>query len=518
MGMGQTALDGRRGLVSRQVATDRLAARLALAGWLALAATGCGEARSLQARQWAECVACHGGTDDQTGAPPRSLSGATDPAVPGVGAHTAHVTAGSLAGAFGCGECHPDPRTSPGSHMNSRVDLAFGPLATAGGTTPAYSAADHGCRSTYCHGAFPGGNAFNAPEWTRSGQGQAACGTCHGVPPAAPHMVVATSAAACSGCHPQTVGADGAILPGGAHVNGRSDFLQPHGPGWKDPSSAGFHAFSANGGVSACLGCHSAAGCTQCHRAGGAANDFASCTSCHGGTDNATGAPPRTRWPGETSTTARGVGAHSSHVTGRLGGAGMALSAPFDCTACHVEPGSWTDAGHVDGSVAVTGYTGGDPALAAAVKDPGWSPASATCATAYCHGATLLGGSLTTPAWTTVDGSQAACGTCHGLPPSSGFDIGGRTAHDFHVSLQVVPCSRCHVGYTQATVDPALHVNGVRDVVFQYALPDPSNPDLVAACNAPITLTARISGWDCTGCHAYKDAWSQACCGVVICY
>lgn len=500
---------------SRHVAASSLAA------WLALAAAGCGDPRPLEldSQPGAQCVGCHGGTDNLTGAPPASRSGGTDTALPGVGAHTAHVTAGPLANAFGCGECHPDPRTSPGRHMNRQLDLVFGPLATTAGATPAYSASDHGCRSTYCHGAFPGGNPWNAPDWTRSGQGQADCGTCHAVPPGPPHMAVETTAAACAGCHPQTVGANGAILPGGAHVNGRKDAVQAHGAGWTDAASAGFHAYSANGGVSSCLGCHSAAGCTECHRAGGPANDFARCTACHGGTDNSSGAPPRTRWPGETSTSSRGVGAHSSHATGRLGGgAGTALSAPFDCAACHVAPASWTSTGHVDGSAQVTGYTGNDPALAAAVKDPGWSPAAGTCATAYCHGATLQGGNRTIPSWTTVDGTQAACGTCHGRPPATGSDIGGRSGHEFHVSLQQVACSRCHHGFTATAVDAALHVNGIRDVVFQYGIPDPAIPDPVTACNSPIVLTARISGWDCAGCHAYKDAWANACCEIVACY
>ena len=48
---------------------------------------------------------------------------------------------------------------------------------------------------------------------------------------------------------------------------------------------------------------------------------------------------------------------------------------------------------------------------------------SATCSGTYCHGATLLPDvtgqtSNRTPAWTTTDGSQVACGTsCHTLPP-----------------------------------------------------------------------------------------------------
>jgi hypothetical protein len=74
------------------------------------------------------------------------------------------------------------------------------------------------------------------------------------------------------------------------------------------------------------------------------------------------------------------------------------------------------------------------------------------------------------------------------------------------------------VGYTETTIDAAQHVNGTKDVVFSYSYPDPANPDLASACNSPASSTVRISGWDCAGCHTYKDIWVNSCCGVVACY
>jgi predicted CxxxxCH...CXXCH cytochrome family protein len=488
------------------------------------------------------CTTCHGDAQrapttlnpQLAAAPPSDTLGNSGATFPGVGAHQAHLSDGPLRGALACTECHAVP-TSTATHPTGTLDLTWGTLATTDGAHPLYAGGT--CSSTYCHGAtLPAGGTNQAPSWT-GGSGEVACGTCHGIPPPnPPHPVVAGGPSACSGCHSATVDATGAIIPasaGGKHLDGTVQATGGHGASWMDQASPDFHAYSANRGLGACQGCHgtdldgvggmTTVACGQCHDAAlppGVASWKTNCVMCHGGTSNASGAPPRTRWPGETSTAARGVGTHSSHVTGRLGGGtGTALSAPFDCTACHVKPTSCLSEGHVDDSVQVTGYTGSDPALAAAVTDPGWSPAAATCATAYCHGATLQGGSRTAPTWTTVDGSQAACGTCHGRPPPTGSPyIGGRSGHEFHVSLQGVACSRCHVGYTSSAVDPALHVNGIRDVVFQYGLPDPANPDPVAACNSPITLTARISGWDCAGCHTYKDAWSNACCGIVTCY
>jgi predicted CxxxxCH...CXXCH cytochrome family protein len=84
-----------------------------------------------------------------------------------------------------------------------------------------------------------------------------------------------------------------------------------------------------------------------------------------------------------------------------------------------------------------------------------------TCKDSYCHGAVffdgrLSGGSLTQPNWTTVDGSQAACGTCHGLPPPLGHP-------------QYDDCSSCHRNVQPDNVsffDPDLHVNGVTETVL----------------------------------------------------
>jgi predicted CxxxxCH...CXXCH cytochrome family protein len=150
---------------------------------------------------------------------------------------------------------------------------------------------------------------------------------------------------------------------------------------------------------------------------------------------------------------------------------GIAL--PLDCAACHRNPVDILAAGHVDGAVTVTGYTGSDPNLIASVTDPGWNPATGSCATSYCHGASLLDGSNRAPSWTVVDGTQVACGTCHGSPPNDG-------RHYDHVGggqwFANANCENCHFGIATgsgnvpisngAIVDDTLHVNGARNVVF----------------------------------------------------
>ena len=123
----------------------------------------------------------------------------------------------------------------------------------------------------------------------------------------------------------------------------------------------------------------------------------------------------------------------------------------------------------------------------------------------YCHGATIRQQELTqagsiprgsnvTPNWT-AGSSQAACGTCHGLPPDTGM-------HFYHVVTgqigTTLPCSYCHDGYQgfpsrsdQGVPTPSLHVNGVKDVIIS-----------LDAADTPADAGTRISGWNATGCHA----------------
>ena len=96
----------------------------------------------------------------------------------------------------------------------------------------------------------------------------------------------------------------------------------------------------------------------------------------------------------------------------------------------------------------------GSPTAAA---DPAQDPPSVdgsqapTCSN-YCHGSSFTTGSNHAPSWTTVNGSQDACGTCHGVPPAS--------PHPQNKS-----CGSCHGScYSETTVDPTKHVNGQLDV------------------------------------------------------
>lgn len=165
------------------------------------------------------------------------------------------------------------------------------------------------------------------------------------------------------------------------------------------------------------------------------------CTTCHGDPDredpNAPAPPLGTL--GETDTATLAVGAHQAHLNDGP------MRRAIDCTECHTVP---TDLSHVDGVVELVF----GPLATANGASPSWDRESATCSGSYCHGATLIGGSNTQPLWTQVDGSQAACGTCHDLPPDD-------LAHGYHLEAGA-SCGNCHPGFTPSSVDPDIHING----------------------------------------------------------
>ncbi len=236
--------------------------------------------------------------------------------------------------------------------------------------------------------------------------------------------------------------------------HGIVDVQQVHPTGWSDPTA---HGYAANAhGLGPCANCHgtdfnggsSGVSCNACH--GGTAWQT-SCTFCHGDPSRTAtalnpqlaAAPPLgTQGQQVTSTTA--VGAHQQHLT-----AG-ALAPALACTQCHAVP---ADLAHVVGGPATMAW---GPLAAANGASPTWNGAS--CSN-YCHGATLAasGGTLTAPAWTKIDGSQAACGTCHA---TTSINTGH---HQVHIT-RGYDCGVCHSGYTATSANTALHVNGAREV------------------------------------------------------
>ncbi len=165
----------------------------------------------------------------------------------------------------------------------------------------------------------------------------------------------------------------------------------------------------------------------------------AGCASgCHG--SDTTSAPP-VSVSGGTDTSSVAVGAHRQHLSGQ-GSWHRAVA----CADCHVVPDVVGAPGHIDGDnkAELTFSMTASPAM--------WT---GTSCTTKCHGTTAWGGSKPTPTWTLVDGTQSACGSCHGTPPPA--------PHPTEMN-----CASCHPTMEEGSLtfrDPASHINGVVDFV-----------------------------------------------------
>ncbi len=335
------------------------------------------------------CTSCHG--SDGNPAPPNDVSGNSDTTARGVGAHRSHIGPSTWHREVTCSACHlvPGTETEPG-HRDSALpaELTWGSLSTTDGAAPMFDGATTTCSGVYCHGEtlLPGGSN-TTPNWTRVGADEASCGTCHGLPPSAPHPANPN----CSNCH-TTIAADRSFPDPSTHIDGVVQAIAGHRAGWAAPTAHG--AAANNSGIATCQGCHGAAldggtvgiSCASCHPAGWQTD----CTFCHGGTLTTTGEPPE-GIDGETRRDALAVGAHNEHMRGTH-------HAPGGCDQCHVVPTSALSPGHIDGDGRAEVTFG--PFNPTATYDG----SSGTCGTITCHG----GGSMV---WT--DDLVLECTSCH---------------------------------------------------------------------------------------------------------
>jgi predicted CxxxxCH...CXXCH cytochrome family protein len=167
------------------------------------------------------CTACHGDTNP---APPRALSGETEPSSPGVGAHQLHLLGTERSRAVPCGECHSVPAEllDPG-HVDSRppAEVVFSGAASAFGGSPTFE--NGTCRDTSCHGgAFPkqhqSGGTWTEPSWTDLSGRPSECGSCHGLPPPPPHPHPTFP---CHACHGNLAEDDVTFVRPELHVDGK---------------------------------------------------------------------------------------------------------------------------------------------------------------------------------------------------------------------------------------------------------------------------------------------------------
>jgi predicted CxxxxCH...CXXCH cytochrome family protein len=408
-------------------------------------------------------------------------------------ADTATLTAwvGAGAPAFR-GTVHPpgvaDPR-SPDFHATSLRAQRWAPMLDA----------DDSNACGRCHDGAPvrpAGVSFAAPNATscttchNEPGGPLACNTCHGsgdrtYPPRDPCFFPGDAAQAgahaahvlpsaakstglpCSTCHPTPP----AAVIGGLHGNGMIDVTF-------DATLAGPTAtYDASTGA-----------CTvACHDVGGARpvprwSDTTpmGCSDCHG-------SPPAGHFPGpcsnchaEANATGTALSGGPLHLNGKVDlgdGSGLCgachgagpdpwplaaahpahkspkLTTPIACASCHVVPQMVLDPTHLDGTVHVT-FSGLATARGAL---PAWDGTS--CTAVACHGANLAD-PVTPPKWSDTSGAAAACGACHGIPPSQ---------HTTSMSCEWSNCHGAEIGQSASGVPYvtpsglSLHVNGVID-------------------------------------------------------
>ncbi len=553
-----------------------------------------------------KCASCHG-TNSETGAPPPDLAGKVEPSARGVGAHVNHLSDTATHRAIACNECHQVPaEVDSRGHIDDdgRADITFGTLARSKRSRPTYSVEPVRCNNTYCHGATTG-------EWQAPRDPDAACGSCHGLPPPAPH----TQLTQCSNCHGRVVGPDQKIIEPSLHVNGTvevdygSDCSRCHGSGTSgapppdlhgNTESAsrgvGSHAVHLNAGPThdaiACSECHrvpatveepkhidgddvaevafgplasvnghrpiydsakascsnsychgdtepvwqaprsSAAACGSCHALpppaphpnakdcskchGAVVNESRNiiapelhvngkvelspvpCNACHGSSANGSPPPDTT---GNTSTSARGVGAHALHLQA------ASTHGSIACNECHIVPLAWDAAGHID-TPQPAEVTFGILAKANG-SSPNYSAADLNCTGSYCHGNAI-------PNWIQPRSSTDACGSCHGLPPPMPHP-------------QKADCSQCHaqvIDSTRSFIAGDLHVNGKVELspmqcnrchgTDASASPPPdnngsTNPSVrgVGAHAVHLQAAATHGVVACNECHVVPPAWDS---------
>ncbi len=196
-----------------------------------------------------DCTFCHGGLDNQTGAPPEGVDGETQRTQRQVGAHTAHVTASARHGAYDCSVCHAVPAEvfSPG-HIDGDGQAEVALDDCNGGT---YAPANARCSGVYCHGNGRSTTSGGSALWTGLGL---TCNSCHPTSGlSGRHDDHIGEGVACAVCHNRTVNYSGAIIDATLHVNCAKDVSGP---------------FTWNAGT---RGCSNIAGCHGSETWGGGA-------------------------------------------------------------------------------------------------------------------------------------------------------------------------------------------------------------------------------------------------------
>ena len=169
-----------------------------------------------------DCDVCHGGGGQIH--PPEDLSGSSDPASRGVGAHMAHLSTQATT-PLECDDCHQIPAGfADPAHIDGdgRAEVIFGERALTGGAMPIYDVDMASCANTYCHS---GGRFGLNPTvtWNNPEANEGACGTCHALAPGPETAHVQVNATSCAICHASMIDADDNFIDASLHMNGEPD-------------------------------------------------------------------------------------------------------------------------------------------------------------------------------------------------------------------------------------------------------------------------------------------------------
>jgi len=341
--------------------------------------------------------------------------------------HEVHVQGADLEQAYDCEVCHIVPLDlfDPG-HVLLRsgeldpppADVTFSGPALAGGGSPAsYRASDRSCSNTYCHDPTGEDDHAERPAPAWDDDQPVDCLSRHGEPPS-DHP-----GETCQDCHPAVSDEPGSLVSRTLHLNQSVDFTR----------------------------------------------DDARCTGCHG-VEHDPAPPPDL--DGVTSESSPTVGAHQTHLNPE-----RRLTAPVECSECHVVPSRVSSPRHVDSprpAEVFPSQSGTGQTARADGSMPSYDVQTETCTNTYCHGggeglsADESPGKIDLLSWTAPFGQQVYCGSCHGVPPE---------IPPHYPAMELELCTVCHgetvdqVGLILIeTIDGAQssrHINGVVDVTIE---------------------------------------------------
>ncbi len=189
--------------------------------------------------------------------------------------------------------------------------------------------------------------------------------------------------------------------------------------------------------------------CDGCHVEGWRTD----CTFCHGEEEDGTGSPPY-HISGEDDGLDASFIPHRAHTTD------TALHTAFDCTTCHAKPVDVLSPGHLfiadsTPGVAEMSFVGGLSKAAV------WNASTGSCSNLYCHGNGRGPNGMMDH-----DDTVLGCAQCHAAATTPGRWGQLSPPHDKHLE-ENIDCYECHLATTNEAnqiVDPAVHVNGIKDV------------------------------------------------------